>query len=137
MEAEKPELTRRRDPQARGEAWQIWYDDVRVGSIVQAAGLGASTHWAWSCGFHPGSDLRDHRGGSAATFRAARAAFVAAWAEYLPKCMPEGFDEWRHQAAWTAEKYARWERGERSAPPWPLPGFVFRAAKNAGPRGGA
>jgi hypothetical protein len=31
------------------------------------------------------------------------------------------------------EKYARCERGKRSAPPWPYPVFVFRAAKQNPP----
>ena len=56
----------------------------------------------------------------------AREAFERAWVQYLPTRTPADFDDWRHHAAWTAEKYARWDRGERGAPDWPLPGFVFR-----------
>ena len=66
-------------------------------------------------------------------------AFEAAWTAYLPTRTPADFDNWRHHAAWTAEKYARFDRGDRNAPPWPLPGFVFRAkinppAETGGPR---
>ncbi|MDO8943093.1 MAG: hypothetical protein Q7U75_07900, partial [Desulfobacterales bacterium] len=114
--------------QARGESWHFWYVGVRVGSIAATEGLKGSTLWVWDCGFHTGS--RDGlRSGSATSYAAARKAFEAAWLEYLPTRTAADFDGWRHQAAWTAEKYARWDRGDRSAPPWPLPGFVFREQK--------
>lgn len=129
MGKHSPQLTRRRDPAARGETWHIWYDGVRVGSIAAAEGLKGSTHWVWDCGFHTGTP-HGLRSGSAPSYAAAREAFEAAWAEYLPTRTPADFDDWRHQAAWTAEKYARWDRGDRTAPPWPLPGFVFRAKKS-------
>ena len=100
---------------------------MRVGTIAKAEGLRGFNYWTWDCGFSVNGAGRDHRSGAAATYEDAR---VAAWAEYLPRRTPEEFDDWRHEAAWTAEKYARWHRGERTAPPWPLPGFVFRAAKH-------
>ena len=31
-------LTRLRDPEARGETWHIWYDDVRVWTIAETSG---------------------------------------------------------------------------------------------------
>ncbi|MDO8944548.1 MAG: hypothetical protein Q7U75_15300 [Desulfobacterales bacterium] len=37
---ETPRLTRRRDPEARGETWQVWYYGVRVGSIAAPSTLG-------------------------------------------------------------------------------------------------
>jgi hypothetical protein len=33
-----PELTRRRDPDAQQEIWQIHYGDVRVGVIAECVG---------------------------------------------------------------------------------------------------
>ena len=44
------------------------------------------------------------------TFEAARAAFEAAWRDYLPKRTDADFEEWRQDAAWHAAKYARWDR---------------------------
>ena len=126
---EMPRLTRRRDPEARGEVWPIWYDGVMVGTIAATECLRGTTHWAWTCGFDTGSLDPGRRSGSASTYAAARTAFEAAWTAYLPTRTPADFDNWRHHAAWTAEKYARFDRGDRSAPPWPLPGFVFRATK--------
>jgi hypothetical protein len=129
MDETKPHLARRPDPQSRIERWQIWYNDVHVSTIEQREGLNGLVHWGWSCGFHPGSNISDHRRGLGSSYPAAQDAFLTAWASYLPKLSAGGFDEWRHQTEWTAEKYARWERGERGALPWPLPGFVCRVAK--------
>jgi hypothetical protein len=43
-----------------------------------------------------------------------RAAFEAAWRDYLPKRCEADFEAWRQDAAWHAAKYARWDRkGER------------------------
>jgi hypothetical protein len=39
-----------------------------------------------------------------------RTAFDAAWREYLPRRSEADFEEWRHDAAWHAAKYARWDR---------------------------
>ena len=128
MDGDKPQLARRRFPEAPSETWHLWYDDVHVGTIAKAEGLRGFIYWTWDCGFSVNGAGRDHRSGAAATYEDARVAFLAAWAEYLPKRTLEDFDNWRHEAAWTAEKYARWDRGERTAPPWPLPGFVFRTA---------
>src|SRR4051812_34472517 len=54
---------------------------------------------------------------SEATYDAARKVFEAGWQRYLPTRTPADFHEWRHHVAWTAEKYARWDRGEREPPP--------------------
>ncbi len=110
----QPQLTRRRDAEARVEVWQVWYGDVRVGSIGQRSG--APTHqpgWQWHCGFYPGSEPREHMSGVAESFEAARAAFQCAWEAFLPNRTEADFEEWRAQQAFTAEKYARWDRGER------------------------
>lgn len=109
-----PQLTRRRVPDVPREVWEVWYGDVRVGSIGERAG--APKHqppWQWYCGFYPGSEPNEHRSGVAESFEAARAAFQSAWEAFLPKRKPADFEEWRRQQAWTAEKYARWDRGER------------------------
>jgi hypothetical protein len=34
---------------------------------------------------------------------------------------PSDFQEWRDQEAWTAEKYRRFDRGERMPPDWRPP----------------
>jgi hypothetical protein len=113
-----PSLTRRRDPH-RPDCWRIQYAGVHVGTIAKAVGNpGAAESWTWQCGFCPGSDPGDHRSGSAPTFDAARAAFDAAWREYLPKRTEADFQEWRDQEAWNAEKYRGFARGERMPTDW-------------------
>jgi hypothetical protein len=84
LNAPMPVLTRRRDPH-RPNCWRIHYSDVHVGTIAKAIGNpGAAESWQWSCGFYPGSRPGEHRNGSAPSFAATRAAFEAAWREYLP-----------------------------------------------------
>src|SRR3954447_3543033 len=129
MGNELPRLTRRRYRGAPSETWHIWYDGVRVGTIA-AVKSPKGSHWAWTCGFHTGFPDGKERGGTAQSYSAAREAFEAAWANYLPTRTAADFDDWRHNQAWPSEKYAGWERGERGAPPWPLPGFAFRSKKN-------
>ena len=48
----------------------------------------------------------------------ARAAFDAAWRVFMSKRTETDFQEWREQQAWTAEKYRRFDRGERMPPDW-------------------
>jgi Ni/Co efflux regulator RcnB len=55
---------------------------------------------------------------AAGTFEQARAEFEAAWRVYLPKRSEADFQAWRDQQAWTAEKYRRFDRGERMPPDW-------------------
>jgi hypothetical protein len=47
-----PALTRRHNPDAPHETWQVYYDDVCVGTIALRSGNPADTdQWGWSCGF--------------------------------------------------------------------------------------
>jgi hypothetical protein len=55
---------------------------------------------------------------TAATFEQARADFERAWAAFLPNRSEADFQAWRDQQAWTAEKYRRFDRGERMPPDW-------------------
>ena len=98
-----PDLTRRRYRE-RSDCWHVYYGDVHVGTISKCVGNpGAAEAWQWLCGFYPGSNPGDQRGGTAGTFEQARAEFEAAW---------------REQRDWTAEKYRRFDRGERMPPDW-------------------
>jgi hypothetical protein len=55
---------------------------VQVGVIVERCGAPPSSdQWQWICGSNPGDD----RHGTAASFEVVRAAFEAAWRDYLPK----------------------------------------------------
>jgi hypothetical protein len=46
-----PWLTRRRSPDAQ-QCWQIFYCDVRVGSIAKRIGIPRDqAPWGWFCGF--------------------------------------------------------------------------------------
>jgi hypothetical protein len=106
-------LSRRPDPH-RADCWLIHYGDVLVGTIARRVGNpGARESWQWQCGFYPGSNPGEHRQGVAASFDRARAAFEAAWQDYLPNRTEADFQAWRDQQVWTEAKYARFDRGER------------------------
>jgi hypothetical protein len=113
-----PVLTRRRYPH-RADCWHVYFGDVHVGSIARCVGNpGAAENWQWHCGFYPGSEPGEQRSGTAPSFAAARTAFEAAWRDYLPKRTDADFQAWRDQQAWTAEKYRRFDRGERMPAHW-------------------
>ena len=113
-----PDLTRRPDPH-RANSWLIHYFDVHLGTIARAGGNpDAEPQWKWLCGFYPGSNPGEQRGGTADTFEQARAAFEAASRVYLPKRSEADFQAWRDQRDWTAEKYRRRDRGEPMPPDW-------------------
>jgi hypothetical protein len=92
-----PELARRRSPDAPDECWHVYYGDVRVGTIAIRTG-------------HP-SECTD---GTAATFGQARAEFEKAWRVFLSRRTAADFEKWRDQRDWTAEKYRRFDRHERT-----------------------
>ena len=72
------------------------------------------TQWKWSCGFYPGSNPGEQRA-APPTRSIRRVAFEAAWRVYLPRRSEADFQAWRDHQAWTAEKYARFDRGEPDA----------------------
>jgi hypothetical protein len=60
-------LTRRRNPDARQESWQVYYGDLRVGTIaIRSGNLFATDPWGWRCGFLSGQPSKRlhvrHRG---------------------------------------------------------------------------
>jgi hypothetical protein len=117
-----PTLTRRRSPDAREECWQIFYGDIRVGTIAKRVGIpNDQPRWGWTCGFYPGSHPGECTGGAAATLDEARAAFEAAWRIFLGKRTEADFQEWRDQQEWTERKYAMQTRGERMPSQKPSP----------------
>jgi hypothetical protein len=62
----EPQLTRRRDRNARLERWQIWFDGVQVGSIGRRSGVAKhEPQWEWGCGFYPGNKPTEHNSGVA------------------------------------------------------------------------
>jgi hypothetical protein len=114
-----PELTRRRSPDHRQECWHIFYGDIHAGTITERVGNPHDTKpWEWRCGFYPGSNPGEHQSGTAATFGEARADFARAWRVFLSKRTEADFQAWRDQRDWTAEKYRRFDRGERMPPDW-------------------
>ena len=114
-----PTLTRRRSTDAREECWHIYFGDVRVGTIARRVGNPFDTDpWEWACGFYPGSHPAEHQDGTAASFEEARADFEQAWTLFLSRRTDADFQAWRDQQAWTAEKYRRFDRGERMPPDW-------------------
>jgi hypothetical protein len=117
-----PELTRRRYPE-RHDCWHVFYDDVHVGTIARRTGNPHDTQpWEWRCGFYSGSRPRECTGGTAETFDEARSAFEATWKVFLANRAEQDFQAWRDQEGWTAEKYRRFDRGERMPPDWKPPG---------------
>ena len=77
-------LTRRKDP-FRTDCWQIYFGDVRVGTIAKSVGNpNAVPQWQWHCGFYPGSNP----GETAPTFDQARADFEVAWQAQARDRMP-------------------------------------------------
>jgi len=69
-------------------------------------------------GFYPGSHLRDHRHGIAASFEAARATFETAWRDYLPRHSEADFQECRDHLAWVPEKRRRLDRCKQMPNDW-------------------
>jgi hypothetical protein len=55
------------------------------------------------------------------TFDQARADFERAWRAFLSKRTEADFQEWRDARDWTAEKYRRFDRGERMPHDWKPP----------------
>jgi hypothetical protein len=109
-----PTLTRRRDPDANLETWQVFYGDVQVGTIGRRAGVPVAVDpWAWSLGFYPGTRPGEHLGGTAATLDQARDDFGRAWPGFLAKRTEDNFQAWRRNRAWTAWKYAMRDAGCR------------------------
>jgi hypothetical protein len=114
-----PALTRRRSPDTREECWHVFYGDVHAGTIAIRAGNPQDTdQWEWCCGFYPGSRPGECTAGTAETFDQARADFESAWQVFLANRTEADFQAWRNQEAWTAEKYRRFDRGERMPPDW-------------------
>ena len=105
-------LTRRREKDRHQECWQIYFGDVRVGTIGERVGVPADAEqWGWDCGFSPVIDRGLRASGIAANFEDARAAFADVWARYLPRCTEDDFKAWRFQQVHTAWKYAMWDAG--------------------------
>jgi hypothetical protein len=109
-----PTLSRRRSPDASEECWQIFYGDVRVGTISKRIGIPPDqVLWGWSCGFYPGSHPGECITGTAATLDQARADFEAAWRVFRAKRTEADFQAWRDDRDQTKWKYVIWAKGER------------------------
>jgi hypothetical protein len=107
-------LTRRLEPDRHQECWHIYYGDTRVGTITERAGVPHDVEqWEWSVGFYPVNHRPEERQpkGSAKTFEQARAAFEAAWPDYLARCTEADFAENRRHRAFTASKYRMHDTG--------------------------
>jgi hypothetical protein len=109
----EPHLTRRKDPH-RTDCWQIYFGDVRVGTIAKSNSVpNAEPQWQWLCGFYPGSNPGEQRGGTEATFEKAREAFGVAWRIFSANRTEADYQAWRDQQRWTERKYRSIDRGER------------------------
>jgi hypothetical protein len=63
------------------------------------------------CGFYPRIEPGQQRGGSAASYERARAAFERAWRQLLPQLTPESFEVHRRQLAFEHWKHRMWKEG--------------------------
>ena len=70
--------------------------------------------------------LAQQQNGTVATFDQARADFEAAWRVLLAKRTEADFQVWRDERDWTAEKYRRFDQGERMPPDWKPPHWPAR-----------
>jgi hypothetical protein len=114
-----PALTRRRDRNLPQECWRVYFGDVHAGTISECVGNpGTAPRWQWRCGFYPCSRPGECTNSTAATFQAVREAFEAALRIFLARRTEADFQAWREQQVWTAEKYRRFDRGERMATDW-------------------
>jgi hypothetical protein len=113
-------LTRRRSPDHPFQhCWLIYYGDIHAGTISERTGNPHDTEpWEWQCGFYPGSRPGECTSGTAEAFDQARADFEAAWKVFFSNRTDVDLQAWRDQEAWTAEKYRRFDRGERMPPDW-------------------
>jgi hypothetical protein len=105
-----PALTRRRLKDVHQETWCIFYDDIRIGTISERAGVPLEVaQWGWSLGFFPKNHRPGgHVGGLADSFDQAREHFDRAWQAYLPTCTEQDFLAYRRERASTAWKHAMW-----------------------------
>jgi hypothetical protein len=109
-----PALTRRRAQGVHQQCWHVFFGDVHVGTITERAGVPHDVdQWGWICGFYPVTHRGEHADGTGVNFEQARADFEAAWANYLPKCTSDDFEEYRRQRARTAWKYAMHDAGAK------------------------
>jgi hypothetical protein len=114
-----PALTRRRRYPERHDCWHVCYGDVHAGTIARRTGIPpGQPPWEWICGFYPGCHPGEHRSGTAETFDHAREAFEMAWKVFLANRTEADFQEWRDDRGWHAEKYRRFDRGERMPHDW-------------------
>jgi len=97
-------------PDAKQECPQIFYGDVRLGTIAKRIGIpNDQPRWGWSCGFYPGSDPGDCTNGSAATFLRAISRLPGA-----SVCQSDRGDfQERDQQESTERKYTMRTQGER------------------------
>jgi hypothetical protein len=94
----------------------VYYGDVHVGTIAERTGNPHDTEP--HCGFYPDSRPGERTSGTAETFDQARADFEAAWRVFLANHSEADFQAWCDQKAWTAQKYRRFDRGERMPHDW-------------------
>ena len=105
--------------QTAANCWLIYFGDVHVGTIAKSVGNpGAVEQWQWLCGFYPGSNPGEQRGGTAGDFEQARDAFEAAWRIFSARRTEADYQAWRDQRDWTACKYEMQDRGEKF--PWQI-----------------
>jgi hypothetical protein len=74
----------------------------------------AAPQWQWRCGFYPASEPGECKAGTSPTFDQARADFGRAWQVFSAKRTEADYQAWRDQRDWTAAKYRRFDRGERT-----------------------
>jgi hypothetical protein len=107
-------LTRRPDP-TRLDCWQIYCDDVHVGTIAKAAGEGKSAveRWHWHAGFYAGTRPGQIKTGTERSFELAHGRFYRAWLDFAASRTPAELKFLRDHIEWTRRKYQTIDNGER------------------------
>jgi hypothetical protein len=85
---------------------------IHAGTISKSIGRpNAQNDWTWSAGFYPGSQPGEIKGGTANTFKEAKARFERAWLAFVSSRTAADFAEWRDQRDWIAWKYQMRDAG--------------------------
>ena len=111
-----PTLRASRRYQQGGRLQSEWVADFRRNRWPDCVGF--TGRLASDYAFYPGSRPGECTNGAATSFEEARVAFEAAWCVFLSKRNEVDFQAWRDQRDWTAEKYRRFDRGERMPADW-------------------
>jgi hypothetical protein len=113
-----PVLIRRRSPHHRQQCWEVYFGDVHVGTIAERTGNPTPSLGNGGAASIPARALANALAARRRHSPKRAPISKTAWKVFLSNRSEADFQEWRNQEAWTAEKYRRFDRGERMPPDW-------------------